>query len=302
MRLHATTGGFTPTPPFDFAKSLAFLGLFAPCRGEQALAERALTKAVSVGGQTIVFTVEATGTTEEPRLACTLFSAEPLAEAAEGAARDRIASYLSLADDLRPFYAIAEGDTLFAPIVARLYGYHQVRFPTPFENACWAILARRTPMPVARKMKEALVERFGGRLAVDGVEHRAFPEPARLAAVAPDELATVIGNGRKAGYLHAAATAFDTVDEAFLRTAGYDEVEAWLRRIPGIGAWSAAFVLLRGLGRTERVVVANEARLLEAVSGVYGQGRPLTPAAASRIAARYGPWQGYWAHYLRAAS
>jgi DNA-3-methyladenine glycosylase II len=150
-------------------------------------------------------------------------------------------------------------------------------------------------------MKGALTERLGVGITVDGATHRAFPEPARLAAVAPDELAHAIGNGRKAGFLHAAATAFSTVDESFLRTAAYDDVEGWLRRIPGIGAWSAAFVLLRGLGRMERVTVANEAKLLETTSRVYGQGQPHARVEAQAIAERYGPWQGYWAHYLRVA-
>ena len=32
MTPHTATGGRRPTPPFDFAKSLAFLGHFAPTR------------------------------------------------------------------------------------------------------------------------------------------------------------------------------------------------------------------------------------------------------------------------------
>lgn len=236
MTLYRETGQFDPTPPFDFAQSLAFLGLFAPTHSEQAVAEHSLTKAVSVCGQTVAFTVEESGTVEVPRLAYALCAAAPLAAATADAARDRIAFSLSLADDLRPFYAIGREDRHFAPFVRRLYGYHQVKFLTPFENACWAILAQCTPLAAARRMKGALTERLGGGITVDGATHRAFPEPARLAAVAPDELAHAIGNGRKAGFLRAAATAFSTVDESFLRTAAYDDVEGWLRRIPGIGA------------------------------------------------------------------
>ena len=53
-------------------------------------------------------------------------------------------------DDLQPFYALAEADPPFWALVQRLYGYHQVRFFTPFENTCWAILGQRTPFAVAR--------------------------------------------------------------------------------------------------------------------------------------------------------
>ena len=43
-----------------------------------------------------------------------------------------------------------------------------------------------------------------------------------------------------------------------------------------------------------------ERRLIEAVGRVYGPG-PTTNEAVLKLAARYGQWQGYWAHYLRAA-
>jgi DNA-3-methyladenine glycosylase II len=49
-------------------------------------------------------------------------------------------------------------------------------------------------------------------------------------------------------------------------------------------------------------VPSGEKRLLAAASRLYGQGRPLKEDDLHRIAAPYGPWQGYWAHYLRAAS
>ena len=34
----------------------------------------------------------------------------------------------------------------------------------------------------------------------------------------------------------------------------------------------------------------------------YGKGLPLAEEEFENLAARYGPWQGYWAHYLRVAS
>jgi DNA-3-methyladenine glycosylase II len=58
---------------------------------------------------------------------------------------------------------------------------------------------------------------------------------------------------------------------------------------------------VRGLGRMDRVP-SGEKRLLAAASRLYGQGLPLREEDLRRVAAPYGPWQGYWAHYLRAAS
>jgi DNA-3-methyladenine glycosylase II len=214
------------------------------------------------------------------------------------AAEDRVAFFLSLHDDLRPFYAIGMEDPAFAPLIRRLYGYHQVKFITPFENACWAMLTQRNPIPSAKAIKQALSERFGASLDVAGQRYWAFPEAVRLAEADPAELLELAGNERRAEYLQAAAAAFSGADEGWLRAAPYDEVAAWLRAIKGMGAWSVTFVMLRGLGRMEQLPV-GEARLGQAAARVYG--RALSDAELAAIADRYGAWKGYWAHYLRVA-
>jgi len=299
--MYTATGHLIPTPPFDFSQSLDFLGAFAPTRSEQTLAEHTLAKAIGIAGQAVVFQLTSVGDVKTPRLDYTLFSDQPLAEPVRRSAIERMRWYLSLDDDLQPFYALGQADPAFAPILQQLYGYHQVLFLTPFENACWAVLTQRTPMTIARQSKQALIEQYGVRLEVAGTPYQAFPEPARLASLNADDLAAITGNHRKATYLRALVAAFSAVDEQWLRTAPYDQVESWLRAINGIGEWSASFVLLRGLGRRERIPLA-EKRLIETVSRHYGRGRALNEQEVAEIAARYGPWQGYWAHYLRASA
>jgi DNA-3-methyladenine glycosylase II len=299
--MDTVTGHLTPTPPFDFSQSLGFLGAFAPTQSEQTLAAHTLAKAVSIAGQAIVFQLTSAGDVAAPRLDYTLFSDQPIAEPVQHIAVERMRWYLSLDDDLRPFYALGQADPAFAPILQQRYGYHQVLFLTPFENACWAVLTQRTPMVVARQSKQALIDQYGVRLEVAGTLYQAFPEPAQLAALNADDLAALTGNQRKGAYLRALIAAFSAVDEHWLRTAPYEQVESWLLAINGIGAWSASFVMLRGLGRMEQVPL-TEKRLIETVSQRYGRGRALSEREVADIAARYGPWQGYWAHYLRASA
>lgn len=102
-------------------------------------------------------------------------------------------------------------------------------------------------------------------IEVDGTRLTAFPEADAVAALPPAALAEVIRSERKAAYVRSAARAVATVDEAWLRGGPYEDVEAWLRAIDGVGAWSASFVLLRGLGRTERVPT-GESRFTAAVA------------------------------------
>ncbi len=300
-RLHSITGTLTPRAPFDFAKTLGFLYGFGPTAGEQALAPDSVTKALTLQGRAIAFQVHSTGTVEQPALAYTLFSEQPLSEAEHAAAADRIGFFLSIDDDVQPFYAIARDDAHFAAVIERLYGLHQPKFLTPFEIACWAVLGQRIPWRVAHTVKMALVERWGTSITLPDGPYAAFPEPQQLAAVKPEELASVVRNERKVEYLQAVIRFFLEADEQFLRYGEYDEVAARIRAIRGIGEWSSYFILLRGLGRMERVS-ATDRELGKAASSIYNNGQPLTATEMQNLLDRYGTTQGYWAFYIRNAS
>jgi DNA-3-methyladenine glycosylase II len=306
MKLYSANGQLKPKPPFDFEQSLDLIGGFPPMGGEQTLGPRTLGKTVSLQGRPVVFDLESAGTVEAPALQYTLFAAQPIDQQRVRLAADRISFFLSLDDDLKPFYELGLEDAAFAPVVRRLYGLHQVKFLTPFEIVCWAVLNRRVPLAVAKRMKQALVERYGGCIDVNGTPHRAFPEPTQLVAATVSELKALIRNEQKAGYLHAVVQAFADVDEAWLRYGDYDQVQQWLLAIKGIGEWSAHFIMLRGLGRMERLEstrsAAYENKLTEAVSKVYAPGRLLDNAEISLLAGRYGEWKGYWVYYLRTAA
>jgi DNA-3-methyladenine glycosylase II len=299
--MYQEVGTLTPTPPFDFDKSLQFLGIFGPTKNEQTVSTQSLTKAISFNGQTVVFQLTSIGTTENPSLEYTLFSADPFSKATKNAVVERITFFLSLKDDLAPFYRIGREDADFTPIIEHLHGYHQVKFLTPFETACWAVLTQRNPMKIAQKTKQALVERYGNSFEVNESVYWAFPELFQIAVVDESELLKVIRNDRRTEYLIAIARAFSEVDEEFLKSAPDEEVEMWLRNIKGIGEWSATFIMVRGLGRMERVPL-TETRLIKAASKVYGRGEELSRNDLKRLTDKYGPWQGYWAHYIRVAS
>jgi len=297
---YSEEGFLSPKAPFDFSKSLDFLRDFPPMRDDQKIDELSLTRAVCIGGQTVVFNVRCTGTIKNPRLKYALSSDRPLTPGVRDAVVDRIGFFLSLSDDLEQFYRIGYGDVDFAPALQRLYGLHQVKFLTPFESACWAVLSQRYPAAAAQRTKQAITEKFGTGLEINGQRYVAFPDPYRLAYVKEDDLDALVRNQRKTQFLIGVAKAFAEKDERFLRTAKYDEVEKWLSEIQGIGEWSSKLILLRGLGRMEKIAV--EKRLLRAASKVYGRGRTLTQNVLDQMAEKYGPWKGYWAYYLRTAA
>ncbi len=296
--LHTTTVDLYPTAPFDFAKSVAFLGEFMPAAGEQNLDRMQITKATRLDGVTVVFRVRSTGTIEGPRLTVELFSQDPLPADLVAKLSQRVGFFLSIDDDLAPFYALGQADPAFAPVIEQMYGYHQVKFLTPYENAAWAIMSTRTGMPQAKQIKERFVAAYGDGLEVDGRRYAAFPEAHDVLGASITDLEQVVGLMRRAEFIHSASRAFATVDPAWLLEADYDAVKAWLLTIKGIGAWGSSFILIRALGRLERLD-APEWRLMEQVARRYSV--PRDEAITRQLAARFGAYQGYWAHYLRAA-
>jgi DNA-3-methyladenine glycosylase II len=287
--------------PFDFSPTLRFLKRNTPPGGSTAVIKNEVRHAASLGGQRILLHIAA-AVDQVNQIACR-------AEAAgmdPAPLTDQIAAYvdnfLSLSDDLTVFYALATKDRKFAAdVLPALHGYHQVKFPTPIESGVWAVLSQATPSTIARKLARAVAEAHGTVVAGAGDPLIAFPEASALAGVSKGELRDVIGNERKAVTILRLAEAFAAVDPLWLKTSETALLEAWLREIPGIGAWSATLILVRGLGRMDAVNVESGAaleKMVGAAQRVYG--RRFDGKRFETMLERYGDSAGYWLHYLRA--
>ncbi len=288
--VHEATLHLTASRPFDWRQSLDFLARFPATRGEQIIDEGRLVKAWRMSGHTLATRISAGGDGVEVEVS----SPHPVGAVLRESIADRLRFYLSLSDDLSPL--TVRPDPYFAAVERRLHGYHQVKFPTPVEHIVWAVLSQRTPLAVAQASKHRLATSVNPPLRAFGHDLQPFPSLGELVRVPEGELAEHVRNQRKASYLHRTLRLLTEVDESFLRTAPYEEVERFLLSLPGIGPWSANFVLIRGLGRMDRA--PGDAELLRAAEAVYGH--PVDADELASLADRYAPVQGYWAHYLRA--
>lgn len=285
--------------PFDFQRSLSFLCSFGPTRGEQSVDGASFTKAFVHRGVPLVARISRKNSAD--RLSATIFSERPLDDAFSASVVERLRFQLGLDDDLEGFYDRARADRPFAHVVRELHGQRHVKFGSgPFEALCWAVLVQRLRIPIARTIKDRLVAELAPAIEVEGVVHRPFPEPAALLRAGFAGLDRHVRNEAKTAALLAIAEAFSGIDERFLREAPYDDVEAWLQRLPRIGPWSSSFVLFRALGRTERFPVDHMKPLAEAVRRVYGVTGSDRTALARGDA--YGEHRGYWSYYLRIAA
>jgi DNA-3-methyladenine glycosylase II len=290
-KLYETSGVLLAKEPFDLGQSIGFLTGFRPMADDQETNRNVITKALMIEGQTIVFRLEGRGASSQ--MDCTLFSKESISPKLKETAMKGVSFFLSLEDDLEPFYAIVkEHDPQFMPVVREMFGLHHVKFPSVLECAVWSILAQHSPMALSRKQKVAITERFGDSVKVEGKVHWAFPDHVRLAEAGFEEVAKVINNRRKAEYLVSLLNAYPELDQDQLMRMNFEQAKQRLMQIKGIGEWSSHFILSRGMGRMESLP-SNLKKEIPRASEVYDP-----PMTVDRIKGIYGKWVGYWLLYL----
>lgn len=286
----------TPKAPFRFKHTLEFLKNFQSDGVLKGVTETRLRFALLVQNQAVLVSLEESA----EGLSGTLH-AELLNQALKDECLKQVRFFLSLDDDLSEFYQKAQQDDAFKAILKRLYGYHQVKFPSLFGCACWALITQRTPNSFAYKTMSKLTELLGDEMTVEGERYTTFPQAKDfLANGANAAILEATNNTRKTERLIPIAEAFAVADEDFLKMAAYDEVAKWLKNIHGLGQWSVDYIMLRGLGRKERSPW-TDTQIMNSISKVYTHGLSISRGDAKKIAEMYGWQQGYWVHYLKLA-
>ncbi|RZJ05743.1 MAG: DNA-3-methyladenine glycosylase 2 family protein [Rubrivivax sp.] len=169
-----------------------------------------------------------------------------------------------------------------------------------FELAVRAVLGQQVTVAAARTLAGRFVERFGEALpaaldAPDGCG-RLFPTPERMAAATRDDIATLGIIGRRADSLIALARAWPTL--AFAKREGTAEAAAQeLTALPGIGPWTAGYMLMRGWSWPD-AFPPGDVVLRKALSA---DGPPVAPKAYLEAAERFRPFRSYavlhlWRH------
>ncbi|MEO6835820.1 MAG: hypothetical protein ABI231_07940 [Candidatus Tumulicola sp.] len=155
--------------------------------------------------------------------------------------------------DLREWYArSAKIDWLHA-LAAALEGLKPPRYPTAWEACAHAVVFQQISIHAAAAIMRRLVELLAETVAVGDVRCRVFPGP-RLWLTAEEPALRAAGlSQNKVAHLRSIASAFTdgSIRESVLETLPTPEAAQALGRIRGIGPWSAAVVLLRGLGRLD---------------------------------------------------
>lgn len=215
------------------------------------------------------------------------------------AVQAQVARVLSLDADGAAFAALGDVDPVLARLLATAPGLRPPLFHSAYEAAAWAVLSARRPATQMREVRRRLSAASGSVIELGGEDVPVFPSPTQLLGVDAFPGLT----DEKIVRLHGIAQAAldGELDTAALRALDPAEAEQRLLRLRGIGPFSAALVVVRALGHTDVLPVA-EPTLLGLVGDLWGLGCPATLAQLAEVAE---PWRPYrtWASVLvRAAA
>jgi AraC family transcriptional regulator, regulatory protein of adaptative response / DNA-3-methyladenine glycosylase II len=155
-----------------------------------------------------------------------------------------------------------------------------------FELAVRAVLGQQITVAAARTLGSRLVETFGESVETPVASvNRLFPTPAALAAASPDALGRLGITRQRQGALYALAEA--VLSGQLILSPGVDVTAtcAELRKLPGIGDWTAQYISMRAL-RWPDAFPAGDVALQKAL-GVN------KAKDAERAAERWRPWRSY---------
>ncbi len=212
--------------------------------------------------------------------------------------RCQVARILSLDADGSGFPRVGERDPVVGRLQVRYPGLRPVCFYSPYEAAAWAIIGNRIRIAQAARVKASMARELGPVVKVRGKGLHAFPGPSRLARF--EGFPGLFG--RKAEYLRSLGrvAAEGKLDAPYLRSLPVEEALEDLKKLPGIGPFSAELILLRGAGEPDHLP-ANEPRLGRAVALAYGLDEPPAAEELAETSEVWRPYRTWVALHLRAA-
>ena len=286
----------SPRGPFSLAASIQFLEGFTPAgdSGPQAASDAVLELAFPMEGSWQSVGVRV-------RQQADVVTAEVVSPPTAGAGlvrdlRPQVERILSVDVDGSDFPAVGERDPVAGELQRRYPGLRPVGFWSPYEAAAWTIIGHRIRITQAAAIKARMAERLGEPVSFgDRVVH-AFPSPMRLA-----ELDMFPGlAGRKPEWLRSVAQAAldGQLDTARLRAMPHADAMADLKKLPGIGDFSAGLILLRGASDPDAVAYA-EPRLARAVALAYELPEPASAEQLREISENWKPYRTWVTLLLR---
>jgi DNA-3-methyladenine glycosylase II len=279
-------------PPYDFATTAAAahyyttLGVYRDGRFRRAL---------HAGDGLALVEFASAGSPEAPAVDIVLLAQQGNADLTD--LRARAAALLNPHLELQPFYALAQSDARLWPVVTALHGLGLLATETLFEAIAVTLIEQQIALSAAQRAERWLVAWADEGIDYQGERYRAFPRAERLAAASVEELTPLKITFRRMSTLIQLAQM--EVEDSFERLRGLETPTAYaaLMALNGIGHWTAAWVLTRGLGRVLYCGSADVALRAAVNAYFYSQPGRSDAATTDGFFAAYGEYAGIAAFY-----
>jgi AraC family transcriptional regulator, regulatory protein of adaptative response / DNA-3-methyladenine glycosylase II len=271
-------------PPYDFAMVLRFLRARA-IPGVEMVDEHDYARTVGVDNGEVIIRVNRLEGEDSLELRVTGATSADLFKISSATRR----AFDVAADPAQTMQTLAS-DPLLGAMVAAAPGLRIPGVWDPFECTIRAIIGQQVSVAGARTLLARLVERVGKPVREQGPGlTRLFPNPR---SIADADLRGLGLTNTRINAIHGVARA--VVAHSLDFAGPSEEIIQVLKRIDGVGDWTAHYVALRGLGEPD-AFPAGDLILRRMASNVT---QPLSEVEMESRSEAWRPWRAYAAMYL----
>lgn len=229
---------------------------------------------------------------EMPRLRVSV-DGQPLHSGLKAAVTSALERLLGVRIDLAGFYRLAAREKQLGHLARRFQGMKPPRYATVFESAIVGVASQQVSRTVSILVLNRLTAGYGTEFHAHGTTAHAFPRPEDLARLVPAELRPLGFSRQKERAICelAQSVAGESVDLEGLAALSDEAAIEHLCSLRGVGRWTAEYVLLRGLGRTQ-IFPGDDVGARNNLRRWLRLERPLDYEAVHRTLERWHPYAG----------
>jgi DNA-3-methyladenine glycosylase II len=211
-----------------------------------------------------------------------------------------IMEWLDINRELKDFYQMAESDEILQKISQKHFGLRIIGIPDLFEAMTWAVIGQQINLTFAYTLKKRFVEQYGECIDFEGRTYWLYPEPAGIAEIDVEDLRKLQFTNRKAEYIIGIAKLMKAgliTKNNLLQGDDYPQLKETLKKVRGIGDWTADYVMMKCLHHPRAfpkadVGLHNAIRLQKGI-----EGKPAI-IEIEKMAENWKGWEAYAVFYL----
>lgn len=277
-------------PPYNWPAMMAFLAPRA-IPGVEAVGPECYRRTISLDG--VRGTVEVR---PAPRASCLLATIRTSRATAPAPIVNRLRRLFDVDADIGAIEKHLGRDRRLAACIAAQPGLRVPGAWDGFELAVRAILGQQVSVAAATTLAGRLVAAYGEAVGTlgdpeEGGLHLVFPRPEALAGA---NLASIGLPRARAAAISALAATVLAEQNLFERSDGLEAAVQRLRRVRGVGEWTAQYIAMRALHHPDAFPAAD----LGVLRAMGAPAARVTPTRASDIARAWRPWRAYAVMHL----